>query len=96
MTQRARRVVKPPQTRRDEVVAAAVRLFKAHGFHETTVQDLARAAGVAIGTVYVYFPSKEHVLVECHRRLREGLGTLMAATLTDAFTAAPGRQPVDL
>jgi AcrR family transcriptional regulator len=91
-----RRVVKPPQTRRDELVAAAVGCFKRRGFHETTVGDIAAAAGMATGTVYLYFPSKDHILLECHRRLREGMVTRMAAAAAAAMEPAVPGQPVDL
>lgn len=58
-----RRVVKSPEERRREILDAALDLFGTKGFDETTVQDIATAAQVAIGTVYLYFPSKEHVLL---------------------------------
>lgn len=58
-----RRVVKAPEERRREILEASLELFATRGFDETTVQDIASAAGVAIGTVYLYFPSKEHVLL---------------------------------
>jgi len=47
-------------TRRvDEVVAAAARVFIAHGYGRTQVQDIADALGVAKGTVYGYAESKD-------------------------------------
>lgn len=48
--------------RRAEVVDAARRTFEGKGFAETRMSDIADAAGVAHGTVYTYFDSKEAVL----------------------------------
>lgn len=44
--------------RTTELLAAARRIFAEKGFHEATVDAIAEVAGVAKGTVYLYFPSK--------------------------------------
>lgn len=44
-----------------ELLEAARRLFAEKGFHATTVDDIAAAAGVAKGTVYLYYKSKQDV-----------------------------------
>jgi AcrR family transcriptional regulator len=49
--------------RKDELLTAAARTFAAHGFRDTDVQDIADAARVAKGTVYLYFPSKEKLFL---------------------------------
>jgi len=49
-----------PQTR-DLLIASAIRMFQKHGFQKTRVSDIVSAAGVAQGTFYNYFPSKEMV-----------------------------------
>src|SRR5579884_299295 len=46
---------------RAATVAAATRLFAAHGFEGTTLQDIADAVGVTKPAVLHHFPSKEHV-----------------------------------
>lgn len=51
-----------PDQRRSEIVAAARRLFTTKGFAETTISDIVKAVGVAQGTFYWYFSSKEQVL----------------------------------
>jgi AcrR family transcriptional regulator len=56
------RVTKPADERRREILEAAARLFGDRSFESTTVQAIATAAGVAAGTVYLYFPSKDAVL----------------------------------
>jgi len=47
--------------RQEEILAAARRVFAVRGFRGTTIADIAEAAGVALGTIYLYFPSKQAV-----------------------------------
>lgn len=58
---RTTRQQKAEQTRA-EVFAAAVDLFAKHGYHQTTVAQIAGRAGVAKGTFFVHFESKDAVL----------------------------------
>jgi len=72
--------------RRGQILDAALRLWTAHGFDATTVDALAREAGVAKGTVYLYFATKEDLLAAAVERwsLRPEL-----AALEPAFGARP-------
>jgi AcrR family transcriptional regulator len=54
---------------RDQILAAADRLFAARGFDATTVDEIAAAADVAKGTFYYHFASKEQLLVDLVRDL---------------------------
>lgn len=66
----------PPATRRqrrkqkrpDEIIDAALALFSERGFSATRLEDVAVRAGVAKGTVYLYFASKEALLQAAVRR----------------------------
>jgi len=49
--------------KRGAILQAAVRLFARHGFESTTTKMIAREAGVAEGTIYLYFPTKKHILL---------------------------------
>jgi TetR/AcrR family fatty acid metabolism transcriptional regulator len=49
--------------KRDAILAAAVEVFARRGYFGAQVADIARAAGVAAGTVYLYFRSKDDLLV---------------------------------
>ena len=51
------------EARRGQVVRAAVKLFAAHGYYTTTIQQIAREAGVSTGLVYQYFHDKDDVLL---------------------------------
>jgi AcrR family transcriptional regulator len=56
------RTVKHPDVRRSEILAAAGELFQSQGFQNTPVEAIIRKAGVAKGTFYYYFKSKEDIL----------------------------------
>lgn len=47
--------------KRDSILRAGEQLFNQYGLGKTTMEDIARAAHVAKGTLYKYFPSKEEV-----------------------------------
>src|ERR1700683_1658680 len=49
--------------KRERILHAAVRVFAKKGFHATRVSEVAKAAGVADGTIYLYFRSKDELLV---------------------------------
>ncbi len=51
-----------PQIRINEILNAAEPLFYAKGYHETAISDIAQKMGVAQGTLYYYFKSKEEIL----------------------------------
>jgi TetR/AcrR family transcriptional regulator, fatty acid metabolism regulator protein len=65
---------RPPLTRpdrldkRDALLRAATETFAARGFFNAQVADVARAAGVAAGTVYLYFRSKDDLLISIFER----------------------------
>ncbi len=66
------------EERRAELVRAAVGLFIRKGYHATTTREIAREAGVSIGSLYEYIKTKEDVLyLVCdaiHREMEERLG----------------------
>ncbi len=57
------REVTPRQETRERLAAAALDLFETRGYDATTVEDVARAAGVSHMTFFRYFPTKESVLI---------------------------------
>ena len=59
---RRRRVVKSPEARQADILAAARQVFATTGFAEATIDDLAAAAQIGKGTFYRQFESKDHVL----------------------------------
>jgi TetR/AcrR family transcriptional regulator, fatty acid metabolism regulator protein len=67
----------PPATaspKRDAILRAALQVFAERGFFNAQVADVARAAGVAAGTVYLYFHGKDDLLVSIFERtMREAI-----------------------
>jgi AcrR family transcriptional regulator len=72
------------ERRRRQIVDAAAKLFIAQGFHKTTTRQIARAAGVSIGSLYEYVASKEDVLyLVCefiHLEVERGVAEAMQRT----------------
>src|SRR5262249_18639153 len=66
--------------KRDAIPRAAIDVFAGRGFFNAQVADVARAAGVAAGTVYLYFRGKDDLLV-CifERTMREALADARSA-----------------
>lgn len=56
------RVTKQPDERRNEILDAAELLFTTKGYAATTVNDILEQVGIAKGTFYYYFQSKEEVM----------------------------------
>jgi AcrR family transcriptional regulator len=52
-----------PEQRETQILEAALAVFSRRGYDKATVPDIAREAGIAVGTIYNYFPSKREVLV---------------------------------
>ena len=71
----------PPDKRR-RILDAAVSVFAQHGFYNAKVSQIAKEAGVADGTIYLYFKNKEDILIqvfidamdEILRRQEEAIG----------------------
>src|SRR3990172_10041401 len=56
-----RRVSKTPAARREDLLDAALAVFREKGVRTATVEDVTTRAGVAKGTFYLYFKTKEEV-----------------------------------
>jgi AcrR family transcriptional regulator len=71
----------PKQERSREMVEAileaSARVFVKHGYAKATTNRIAEAAGISVGSLYQYFPSKDAIAVELLRRYRESLVALV-------------------
>ncbi len=74
--------------KRERILRAAVKVFAKSGFHATRVSDVAKAAGVADGTIYLYFRSKDDILISLFEDRVEKLLTFMATELPKLPTAS--------
>ncbi len=86
----ARRAAGPRRSgdKRERILSAAVRVFARSGFFATRVSDIAKAAGVADGTIYLYFDSKEDLLVSLFEDRVDRLLSYMREELPKKKTAA--------
>ncbi len=60
--------IEDKQERRQEILDAVEKLYLAHPDRMPNVAEVAQAAGVAKGTVYLYFPAKEELLLALHEQ----------------------------
>ncbi len=73
------------QSRRDSIVNAAEKLFFTKGFTATTMDEVAEAAELSKGTLYLYFKNKEEVYIAIvHRAM-----TILRGLFRQAITSAP-------
>jgi AcrR family transcriptional regulator len=75
-----------PEVRRQQILDAAAQVFLDRGLAEATMADVAEAAGVAKGTVYLYFESKSTLLTALRARY-----TSRGLAQSGRLDAPPGR-----
>ena len=74
-----------------QILDAAAQVFAAKGFERATIADVARAAGLAEGTIYNYFKNKNDLLVSLPRRMIEP--TIESVGEHLAMPSSPGSFP---
>ncbi len=70
--------------RPEEISIAALSVFARRGLHKTTLDDVAKEAGVSKGTIYLYFKNKEELFIAAAQQVvpaPEELATLLPASL---------------
>lgn len=78
-----------PDERPGQIVDAALAVFGEHGLAGARLDDIAQRAGVAKGTIYLYFPNKEELFREVIRRTIVARLDLAERELADAGAAGP-------
>jgi AcrR family transcriptional regulator len=76
--------MKKSEATREKILEAALRLFRKRGFERTTMRDVAKAAGLAVGAAYYYFPSKQALVLAYYDRTQEAHTTLARAAMSRA------------
>lgn len=66
--------------KRQELMQQATQFFSSKGFHQTSVQEIARGAGISKGAFYKHFDSKESLFIELLKRYQQDVSSAMAAT----------------
>jgi AcrR family transcriptional regulator len=64
-----------------KIERAARRLFTRQGFHGTTVREIARAAGVSMGKLYLYYPTKEDIFIGLVQHMEQKMEVLRQKVL---------------
>jgi AcrR family transcriptional regulator len=75
--------------RRAEIVDALLRIIREHGLDAVSVRDVAAAAGVSVGRVQHYFPTKDLVLQAAFERVNELGGELVRQRIAETGDASP-------
>ena len=78
--------VEDKQERRQDILDAVEKLYLAHPDRMPNVAEVAQAAGVAKGTVYLYFPAKEDLLLALHE---QHVGLFFRALMHKLSTPGP-------
>lgn len=72
--------------RREEILAAALRLFGQFGLYGVSTRQIAQAVGVSQPTLYAYFASKDEIAAELHARAFRELESRLRVGVRDADT----------
>jgi TetR/AcrR family fatty acid metabolism transcriptional regulator len=80
-----------------QIVEAAVRVFARKGYYNSRVSDIAREAGIAAGTIYLYFRTKDDILVTLFRdKMADFVDTVRKAIAVEPDAASKVRRLVSL
>lgn len=85
----AKTVVRDPDSKRRRILKAARRLLVKRGFQDIVLDDVAREAGVAKGTLFLYHRNKDELLAAALSDLVEGLGLELEVLAKTGLTGRP-------
>ena len=69
--------VELPELTRDRILLAGMRLFSAKGYQSTSIADILREAEAHSGSLYHFFPTKQHLLLAVLEAYRDGIETML-------------------
>src|ERR1700754_5260656 len=75
--------------KRERILDAAERIFARHGFFAARVSEIAKEAGVADGTIYLYFKSKDDLLISLFEHRMKQVNAVLSQAIADR---PPGEQ----
>ena len=80
-----------------QIIEAAVRVFARNGYYNSRVSDIAKEAGIASGTIYLYFKTKDEILVTLFReKMAEFVATVRKAIAAEPDAVAKLRRLIGL
>ncbi|MBR9979888.1 MAG: TetR/AcrR family transcriptional regulator [Desulfatitalea sp.] len=71
----------------NQILTAAVKVFAEKGFAQSTIAQIAQEAGVADGTIYLYFKNKDDILVQFYERMTEHVSECFYKAVQEGATA---------
>lgn len=74
-------------SRKEEIIKVASKLFSAKSFHDVTMDEIADKVGVAKGTLYLYFSSKEKLYLEILEETFDSIESLLEKEVAKTDTA---------
>ncbi len=83
------------ESRREQILDAALTCFARDGFHRTTMQDIVRETGLSAGAIYRYFPAKEDIIAAIAARRRTPDAAALERTRDERDAIAGLRQLVE-
>ena len=87
----------PEPDKHKQIIEAAVRVFARNGYYNSRVSDIAREAGIASGTIYLYFKTKDEILVTLFReKMAEFVATVRKAIAAESDAVAKLRRLIRL
>jgi len=70
--------------RQEKILEAAIKAFSINGYHNSTVATIAREAGIADGTMYLYFKGKEELLISAFTFIMDNFLEKLEVKLAEA------------
>jgi TetR/AcrR family transcriptional regulator, fatty acid metabolism regulator protein len=87
----------PEPDKHEQIIEAAVRVFARNGYYNSRVSDIAKEAGIASGTIYLYFKTKDEILVTLFReKMAEFVATVRKAIAVEPDAVAKLRRLIGL
>jgi AcrR family transcriptional regulator len=93
MTTRLKRKERITRDRRKQILKAALSVFSTRGYGESTMADVAQAAGVGVGTLYNYYKNKRALLISMVQKLLISEGLI---NILDKMAGQGSREFMDL
>jgi TetR/AcrR family transcriptional regulator, fatty acid metabolism regulator protein len=70
-----------------QILTAAIKVFAERGFAQSTISQIAQEAGVADGTIYLYFKNKDDILVQFYERMTDHVSSCFWEAVEEGQTA---------